>query len=94
MKINISHIAKLANLTLTDEEKERFTSQLSRVIDYIEKLNEVNTDNIPETSQVTGLENVFREDTLEECLKQKDALSGAKKTYNGLFVVKGILENE
>ncbi|GIW61623.1 MAG: aspartyl/glutamyl-tRNA(Asn/Gln) amidotransferase subunit C [Patescibacteria group bacterium] len=94
MKINISHVAKLANLTLTDEEKERFTSQLSTVIEYIEKLNEVNTDNIPETSQVTGLENVFREDNLKECLKQKDALSGAKQTYNGLFVVKGILENE
>ncbi len=94
MKINISHIAKLANLTLTDEEKEKFSSQLSTVLDYIERLNEVNTEDIPETSQVTGLENVFREDELKKSLKQEDALSGAKKTQNGLFVVKGILENE
>lgn len=94
MKINISHVAKLANLTLTEEEKVRFETQLSSVLDYIARLNEVDTNDVEETSQVTGLENVLREDNEAPSLPQETALSQAKNTHNGLFAVKGIFENE
>jgi len=58
-------IGKLANLVLTHDEIEQFTPQLSAVLDYVEKLNEVNTDNVTTTSQVTGLVNVTRSDEVE-----------------------------
>lgn len=94
MKINVPHVAKLANLPLTDEEIKKFEKQLSAVLQYIEKLDEVDTKNIEPTSQVTGLENVLRQDTTEPSLAQKDALSSAKTQHNGMFQVKGILDAE
>ncbi|OGH84365.1 MAG: hypothetical protein A2261_00665 [Candidatus Magasanikbacteria bacterium RIFOXYA2_FULL_44_8] len=70
----IEEIAKLARLELTEKEKTMYADQLSAVLDYIEQLNEVNTDNVPETCQVTGLKNVIRADVPENC----DAATRAK----------------
>ena len=94
MKINVTHVAKLANLTIKDNEKEKFESQLSEVLDYVKKLDEVNTENVEPTSQVTGLENVLREDISSESLPQDRAISQAKAIHKGFIRVKGILENE
>lgn len=94
MKINISHIAKLANLEIQDDEKDMFQDQLSSILDYVGKLNELETTDIIPTSQVTGLENVLREDTHSPSLTQEEALSQAKVTHNGHFAVKGIFEDE
>lgn len=58
----VKHVAKLARIKLTDEEVKRFGKQLSRVLEYIDILNEVDTKNVAETSQVTGLTNVMEKD--------------------------------
>lgn len=92
-KIDVKHIAKLANLTLDETELKRFESQLSNILSYIEKLLEVKTDGVPETSQVTGLENVRRNDTPSSSLTKNQALSSAPKKHNDYFIVKGLLEN-
>ena len=92
MKIDVSRIAKLANLPLNSEEKEKFEQQLSETLSYVEKLNSINTEGIEPTSQVTGLENVTREDKAEPSLPQDKALLNAKSQHNGLFKVKAILE--
>jgi len=92
MKINIDHVAKLANLPLKKDEKEKFEKQLSEILRYVEKLKEIDTKNIDTTSQVTGLENVTRKDEITPSLAQEDALSGAKNQHNGFFKVKAILE--
>ena len=63
----IEEIAKLARLELSEKEKKMYAEQLSVVLDYVEKLNEVNTDGVLETCQVTGLEDVVRSDKVEEC---------------------------
>ena len=63
----IEEIAKLARLKLSEPEKEMYAEQLSVVLNYVEQLNEVNTDDVPETSQVTGLENITRPDEISEC---------------------------
>ena len=60
--MDIEHLAKLARLKLTDAEKEKFSNQMGTIIEYIEKLNELNTDNVEPTAHVLGLNNVFRED--------------------------------
>lgn len=94
MKIDVKHVAKLANLTITPEEEGNLEKQLTEILSYVEKLKEVNTDGIEETSQVTGLENITREDIAKNCeLTQEEATLGSKSVHNGLFKVKAILED-
>ncbi|MBM3205630.1 Asp-tRNA(Asn)/Glu-tRNA(Gln) amidotransferase subunit GatC [Candidatus Shapirobacteria bacterium] len=90
----VKHVAKLAGLTLTEAEVKKFQAQLSEVLDYIDILKEVPTENIEPTSQVTLLENVFRQDRAGDCLNQKEVLSEAGKTHKGLFRIKRILDND
>ena len=70
----IEEIAKLARLELTEKEKSMYADQLSAVLNYVEQLNEVDTGNVPETCQVTGLINVVRADEPVDC----DAATRAK----------------
>jgi aspartyl-tRNA(Asn)/glutamyl-tRNA(Gln) amidotransferase subunit C len=95
-KEEIMHIAKLANLTLTDRETEIYQQQLSKILDYINLLNEVDTKDTKETSQVTEMTNVTRPDKInpERMFTQKAALQNATKTYEGYFVVPAVIEKE
>ena len=93
-KADVIHVAKLANLNLSDSEINKFLPQLSSIIDFVGQLNEVDTKNVEPTAQVTGLENVFRDGEADpsKCLSQDEVLSGTDKTYNGFFKVPAILE--
>jgi len=74
MKLDIQtveHIARLARIDLDEREKEMYAEQLSQVFDYIDMLNEVDTDNVTETCQVTGLEDVVREDKVISSSEEK-----------------------
>lgn len=93
MKIDVEHVAKLANLPLKKDEEKKFEKQLSEILNYVEKLKEVDTKNIETTSQVTGLENVMRDDEAIPSLTQEEALSNAKSQHNGFIKVKAILED-
>ncbi len=94
MKINVSHIAKLANLPLKEEEKEKFEAQLTETLTYIENLQEVDTTNVKPTDHVTGLENVTRKDVSSPSLTKKEALSNTRSKHNGLFKVPAIFEEQ
>lgn len=63
----IEVVADLARLKLNDKEKEKYAGELSVIFDYVETLSEVETNGVEETCQVTGLDNVFREDVVVEC---------------------------
>lgn len=93
---DVKHVAELANLPLTAAELKKFQKQLSSVVDYIAELQEVQTSNVEPTSQTTGLENVFRDDSVDvtRILSQEEALSGTEKTHNGYFVVPMVLEEK
>lgn len=93
MKINVSHIAKLANLSLKKDEIEKFEKQLSSILEYFKKLEEVDVSKITSTSQVTGLENVTREDETSLSLSQEETLSNTSSKQNGLFKVSAILDS-
>lgn len=67
----VEDIAELAKLHLTEEEKERYAEELSVVFDYVEKLQEVDTDGVEITSQVTGLQDVVREDKVEDISEER-----------------------
>lgn len=90
---DILHIAKLGNLTLTEKEMEVFRKQLSSVIEYISKLQEIDTSEVEPSSQITGLTDVMREDKVEESrtLTPDQALSNTKSREKELFKVKAIL---
>lgn len=90
MKIDISHVAKLANLSLSEVEKKRFEKQLSEVLSYFNKLSRLNTKKIKPTSQVTELENVVREDNPAPSMSQEEVLKNTKSQHNGMFKVKAI----
>jgi aspartyl-tRNA(Asn)/glutamyl-tRNA(Gln) amidotransferase subunit C len=94
MKLDVKHIAKLANLSVTKEEETKLETQLSETLNYIEILKEVDTKNVEPIAHVTGLENVIREDKTSPSLSQKQALANAKKQHNGFFIVDAILEND
>lgn len=89
-KEQVMHIAKLANLNLSDEEVIKFQEQLSDILGYINILNKLDTAGVKPTSQVTGLENIFKDDRVEKSLTQDEALSGTKNKHNGYFKVKAI----
>lgn len=66
-KEEIRHIADLARIQLSENEEEKYAAELSSVLDYIDILQGVDVENIAPTAQVTGLENVTREDIVIEC---------------------------
>jgi len=88
----VRHIAKLARLKLTEEEVEKFQQQLSEVLNYMRVLNDVETKDIEPTAQVTGLENVFREDEVSPSLEPQQVLSGAPAREGNLFKTGVVLE--
>lgn len=88
----VEHVAELAKLELTPSELKKFQSQLSKVLDYVSQLSKVKTDVVEPTSQITDLENVFRDDQSSISLPQKDVLSGTKQARNGFFQTKAIFE--
>jgi len=73
---NVRHIAKLARLKLSEEEVQKFTKELSSILGYVEILNELDTENVEPTAQVTGLTNVFREDVVHESEATTEELLG------------------
>lgn len=88
----VRHVAKLAGLRLTKDEEIKFQKQLSEIINFVDKLAEVNTKDVVPTSQVTGLENVFREDRITPSMTQEEVLANSPKKYKGYFVTKAIFE--
>lgn len=86
----VLHIAKLANIKLTEKEIEQFKTQLTEIINYVQLLNILDTTKVSPTSQVTGLKNISRIDSEGKSISQKEALSQAKKTYKGYFQTEGI----
>ena len=91
--MDIQHIAKLANLFIDADQQDIFASQLTAILAFVSKLQEISTENVEPTAQVTGLVNVYREDVIDESrmLSQKDALRNAKATLDGFFVVPAVL---
>jgi aspartyl-tRNA(Asn)/glutamyl-tRNA(Gln) amidotransferase subunit C len=90
----VQHVAKLARLELSEKQIDTFQPQLSSVLGYMSKIQSLNTEGVPETAQVTGLENVWREDAVEKArmFSQKQALSNAARTHDGFFVIGAVLK--
>lgn len=92
----VKKIATLANLSLTEAQVKTLVIELQASFAFIDKIQSLDTSGIEETSQVTGLENVLREDVIDHdrILIQEAALSNAPSPYNGYFKVKAIFDEE
>ena len=90
--INVADVAHLARLSLSAEEAAQFGAQLSHVLDYVEKLKEVNVDGIEPTAHAFPLINVTRPDQARPSMSHEDALRNAPAQANGLFMVPKIVE--
>ena len=83
----VKKIAELARLELTPAEESRHAETISAVLDYMKILNEVDTTGVEPTFQVTGLTNVFREDTVEACATVKELVAQMPQVENDELVV-------
>ena len=89
--MDIEHLTKLARLKLTDAEKEKFSNQMGTIIEYIEKLGELDTENVEPTANVLGLSNVFREDVVTEPLTNQVPIDDSPAHSKGHYEVPKII---
>lgn len=91
-KKDVEHVAKLARLGLSEEEKELFTKQLSAILDYADLLKKLDTEKTPPTSHAIPMKNVLREDKIVPCENVDDILVNAPEVEERMFRVPKILE--
>jgi len=89
---DVEHIARLARLGLREDEKNVYGAQLNEILDYVDKLNELDTSGVEPTSHVIPIKNVFREDIPGTSLPREDALGNAPQSTGGFYRVPKIIE--
>jgi aspartyl-tRNA(Asn)/glutamyl-tRNA(Gln) amidotransferase subunit C len=91
-KEQVEHVAKLARLSLTEEEVELYTKQLSKILDYIDQLNEVDTSGVEPMTQPIPKINVMRDDVVKKQFQREEMLKNAPHEEYGFFRVPKIGE--
>jgi len=89
----VQKVAHLARLALTTEEEERFTSQLSNILEYVEQLKELDTDDVEPTARAIDVSNVTRKDSLEVWEEREDILSCAPEREGDFLRVPKIMND-
>ncbi len=84
---DVEHVAKLARLELTEDEKELYTKQLGDVLKYVDQMNEIDTSNVKPMTQVIDFVNVMREDKVEYEHTKEELMANAPDEENGFFKV-------
>lgn len=90
----VDHVAHLARLDLTPEERQRFATQLGAILDYVDQLKGLDTSGIEATLGVQPRANVFRADEARPSLTPDEVLANAPRRENGGFRIPRILEEE
>ncbi len=88
----VRHIARLARVGLSDDDMPRLQSQLSQILDYFRRLQEVDTENIPPTAQTLAMHNVMRDDEPQPSIDKEEVLANAPQREDDHFRVRAILE--
>ena len=88
----VQHVAQLARLKLSEQELKCFSGQLSKILDYINQLNEVDTSSVEPMSHPLDLKNVLREDEVKPSLSRDETLDNAPQRRGGFFLVPPVLE--
>lgn len=88
---DVEHVANLARLGLTPEERERMREQLTSILEHIAVLQQIDTELIPPTAQVNALTNVLREDRVRPSLPREAVLANAPQQRAGFLEVRAVL---
>lgn len=88
----VRHVALLARLELSDEEIERFAHELGDILEYVAKLDELDTTDVPPTSHSLPLANVMRDDVVRPSLPKEEALANAPDSEDGCFKVPQVIQ--
>ncbi len=88
----VERIARLALLSLSPQEKEKFTRQLNLILEYMEQLNQVDTSDVEPMSHPLGLTNVFRKDEVQDSLPVEEALKNAPDKSGNYFRVPKVIQ--
>jgi aspartyl-tRNA(Asn)/glutamyl-tRNA(Gln) amidotransferase subunit C len=88
---DVEHIAKLAKLKFNETELIKMAKELNSILDYINKLNEIDTSNVEPLSHVIDLKNVFREDKVKESYPVEEVLKNAPSKTNEFFKVPKVI---
>jgi len=91
-KKDVEHVAKLARLEFNEMEKDSLISDLNKVLGYIEKLNELDTENEDIIVNPYYIENKFREDQIQLSMKVEDVISNAPQSLEGYIVVPKVID--
>jgi aspartyl-tRNA(Asn)/glutamyl-tRNA(Gln) amidotransferase subunit C len=94
VEIDIEHVARLARLELTDEEKDRLRDQLGVILENAAKVSEVATDDVPPTAYAIPRSNVLRPDEVTPSLTVEEVLSNAPEVEDNRFKVPKVVEVE
>jgi aspartyl-tRNA(Asn)/glutamyl-tRNA(Gln) amidotransferase subunit C len=89
---DVAYVAGLARLEFTEEEQKDLAVQLNNVLDYAEKLNELDTTDVAPTEHAIPIKNVFRKDEVKPSLDREVALSNAPESEMGCFKVPNVIE--
>ena len=89
----VRKVAKLSRLELTEAEVEEFTGQLSAILDYVEKMNELDTDTVEPLAHCLPISNVFRDDVVQPSLGTDASLANAPQRDGSFFKVPKILDD-
>jgi aspartyl-tRNA(Asn)/glutamyl-tRNA(Gln) amidotransferase subunit C len=92
VEIDIDHVAKLARVQLTDDEKARMRDQLGVILEHAAKVGEVAADDVPPTASPIPQVNVFRDDTADPSLPHEAAMANAPAAADDRFLVPKIAE--
>lgn len=88
----VDQIGHLSRLELTDEEKDRLTTHLNAILAHFERLQELDTSQVPPTAHSIPMENIFRDDAPRPGLTPSEATAGAPQVQDDMFVVPRIVE--
>lgn len=89
---DVEHVAKLARIAVSEEEKKRYQEQLERILEYVGKLKQINTDNAAPTAHPLESANVWRDDVAQPFADIPDLLKNAPETEEAFYKVKKVIE--
>ncbi|MBE5821013.1 MAG: Asp-tRNA(Asn)/Glu-tRNA(Gln) amidotransferase subunit GatC [Clostridiales bacterium] len=91
-KEQLKHIANLSNLSFNDEELEKYLVDMTGIVDFVNQLNEINTDDVEITTSILGEYNIFREDEIKESFDRELLIQNAPDSQDGMFKIPRVIE--
>ena len=91
-KEQLKHIANLSNLSFSEEELDKYLVDMTGIVDFVNQLNEINTDDVEITTSILGEYNIFREDEVKESFDRELLLKNAPDSQDGMFKIPKVID--